>query len=612
MATAQSNRLISKYRSHTCDELRESDQDKSVTLSGWVARKRDHGGVVFIDLRDHYGLTQVVFPAERAQTAEHLRPETVIRVTGKVVLRGQGLVNPKLATGAIEVSAETLEILSPAEVLPFQVADDDNAPEAIRLKHRFLELRRDKLHSNIVLRSRIISALREIMQGLGFLEYQTPILTSSSPEGARDFIVPSRLHPGKFFALPQAPQQFKQLLMVAGFDRYFQIAPCFRDEDARADRTPGEFYQLDMELSFVEEADIQAVNEAMLSQLFGRFAKRACSATPFPRIRWDDAWETYGSDKPDLRNPMVLEDLTSIFSQSQFRVFANALAAGGSLRAIAFSAPASKTKAVPPRKYFDDTTSWFQQLTAGQGLAYLIIENGEVRGSISKFISAAESEALRARYAAMPGPVVLFVVAIPDAASRQTMLSALGKLRLKLGTDLGITESDAFRFCWVTDFPMFERDEHNGEIAFAHNPFSMPQGGMQALQEKKPLEIYSHQYDVVCNGYEIASGAVRNHLPEVMYKVFELAGYGPEVVDQKFGGMIRAFHFGAPPHGGIAFGIDRIVMLLSHEEAIRDVIAFPLTQTAEDLLMGAPSAVSERQLREVHIDVRLPPKVAQA
>ncbi|MBN8549030.1 MAG: aspartate--tRNA ligase [Deltaproteobacteria bacterium] len=589
--------LKSTYRTHTCGELRAEHVGQEVVISGWLLRKRDHGGLVFIDLRDNYGLTQVIASGELGQELQKPRVESVLRIRGTVVAREKNLINSKLATGEIEVKATSIEVLSAAEVIPFQVAEDDNAPETTRLTYRFLELRREKLHRNILLKNHIIRAMREIMWSMNFNEFQTPILTSSSPEGARDFIVPSRLHPGKFFALPQAPQQFKQLLMISGFDRYFQIAPCFRDEDARADRSPGEFYQLDMELSYVEQEDVMRVNENLLTQLFPRFSKGRMTDAPFPRLRYDDAMARYGTDKPDLRVPLEIANVSQVFANSEFRVFKSALGTLGGIWAIKMS-----VSTPPSRKYYDDAVDWFQK-SCGQGLAYLSFDENGYKGSIGKFVSASEADALKAALQ-ISGPAVVWLA----AGAEKEILSGLGRLRVKLGTDFNLTEKDAWRFCWVTDMKFYERNEDTGGIDFVHNPFSMPQGGMDALLSKNPLDIYAYQYDIVCNGYELASGGIRNHLPQIMYKAFEIVGYSKAQVDEKFGGMIKAFTYGAPPHGGIALGVDRIAMLLANEEAIREVIAFPLTQTAEDLLMGAPSPVSDKQLREVHIEVKMPPK----
>lgn len=585
--------LVSCYRTHTCGELRSTDCEKEATLSGWIMRKRDHGGIIFLDLRDHYGVTQVVASGEIATKLEALRIESVITVKGVVKKRENALVNAKIPTGEIEFHCSEFKVVSSAQVLPFQIADDDNAPEPTRLTYRFLDLRREKVHNNIVLRSKVIQAFRDAMQKEGFLEYQTPILTSSSPEGARDFLVPSRFHPGKFFALPQAPQQFKQLLMVSGFDRYFQIAPCFRDEDPRADRSPGEFYQLDMEMSFVEQEDVFKVGEQVMSEVFKKFSSWTVPA-PFPRIPYDESLSKYGTDKPDLRNPLTLSDVSRVFKESSFKVFQGALSAGGKISAIA-----QPVKEIPARKYFDDTVEYFTKMS-GTGLAYLVFEPEGFKGSIAKFISEAEQAELR-KELKIEGPTVVWLAAGP-----KKMLFNLGRLRTKLGDDFSLLEKDAYRFCWITDFPMFEIDEETGALVFAHNPFSMPQGGMEALNTKDPLDIKAWQYDIVCNGYELSSGAIRNHEPEIMYKAFSLVGYDQAAVEAKFGGMIKAFQFGAPPHGGMAPGIDRIVMLLAQESAIRDVIAFPLAQSVEDLLMSAPSEVSEKQLRELHIRVVKP------
>ena len=592
--------LTSIYRTHTCDDLRASDAGATVTLSGWVLRKRDHGGVVFVDLRDNYGLTQVVFNEAGRAEVQDVRVESVIKVTGKVVKRDGAMVNEKLPTGEIELHCERLEVLTTSDVLPFQVAEDDNAPEPTRLTYRFLDLRREKVHENILLRSKVIKRIRELMHERGFQEFQTPILTSSSPEGARDFLVPSRFHPGKFFALPQAPQQFKQLLMVAGFDRYFQIAPCFRDEDPRADRSPGEFYQLDMEMSFVEQEDVFKVGEEVLSELFKSFAKESVTSTPFPRIPYDEAMRTFGSDKPDLRNPLRLSDVSGAFAGCSFQVFNKVIADGGAIFAIPMP-----VMTVPARKYFDETIELFTRWS-GQGLAYLIYEEGGWRGSIQKFVGPAEQQKLIEQLDLKPGQVVFL-----GAGKPKQILSHLGRLRNKLGEDFKLL-SGGYHFCWVTDFPMYEYDEDLRQVVFSHNPFSMPQGGLEALKTMDPLAIKAYQYDIVCNGYELSSGAIRNHQPEIMYKAFEIAGYDQAQVDEKFGGMIKAFKFGAPPHGGMAPGIDRIVMLLAQENAIRDVIAFPMAQSVEDLLMGAPSVPSEKALREVHIRVVMPETPAKA
>jgi aspartyl-tRNA synthetase len=586
--------LTSVYRTHTCSELRSEHAGKTVTLSGWVLRKRDHGGVVFVDLRDNYGHTQVVFNDAGISVIQETRVESVIKVIGVVKQRDSAMVNPKIATGEIEVHCTSVELLSAADVLPFQIAEDDKAPEPTRLTYRFLDLRRDKVHENILLRSNVIRAIREVMHGLGFSEFQTPILTSSSPEGARDFLVPSRFHPGKFFALPQAPQQFKQLLMVSGFDRYFQIAPCFRDEDPRADRSPGEFYQCDIEMSFVEQEDVFAVGEKLLSTVFQRFAKEPVTTAPFVRFTYEESMNSFGSDKPDLRNPLRIKNVSSAFEGTEFQVFRNVLASGGAIHAIV-----TPTMPVPPRKYFDDTIELFKKWS-GQGLAYVIVEEGGWRGSVAKFFGASEQENLTQLLGLQTGQVVFF-----GAGQSKAILPHLGRLLAKFADDFALRTS-GYHFCWITDYPMYEYDEDAKGLVFSHNPFSMPQGGMKALCEQDPLEIRAFQYDIVCNGYELSSGAIRNHQPEIMYKAFEIVGYSKQEVDEKFGGLIKAFKFGAPPHGGFAPGIDRIVMLLAQEQAIRDVIAFPMAQSVEDLMMGAPSVPSEKALREAHIKVVMP------
>ena len=585
--------LKSRYRTHTCAALRAADAGKQATLSGWILRKRDHGGILFIDLRDNYGTTQLVLSGEAARKIEHLRPESVICAQGQVRARASEMINPKIETGEIELHVDRFETLGEAEVLPFQIAEDDNAPEPTRLKYRFLELRREQLHKNILLRSAVIRVMRDVMHKLGFVEFQTPILTSSSPEGARDFIVPSRFHPGKFFALPQAPQQFKQLLMVAGFDRYFQIAPCFRDEDPRADRSPGEFYQLDLEMSFVEQEDVFKICEEMYHTIFTSFTSKFVTPKPFPRIPYRSSIAEFGSDKPDLRNPLRISQVNAIFERTEFRVFRQALDSSGAIHGI--YVPECE---IPPRKFFDDLIAAFQ-VEHGFGIAYLIFDGSELRGNISKFISVEEQAALRQKLG-VASKGVYFVT----AGESEKVLTALGRLRHKLGTHFDLIEKDAFRLCWVYDYPMYERNPDTGQIDFSHNPFSMPQGGMGVLNTKDPLDILAYQYDVVCNGLELCSGAIRNHSPQIMYKAFEIAGYTRDQVEEKFGGMIRAFTYGAPPHGGMAPGVDRIVMLLAEESAIRDVIAFPLAQSVEDLLMGAPSEVSEKQLREVHIQIK--------
>ena len=587
------------YRTHTCGELRKADAGKEVRVSGWIHSVRDHGGVIFIDLRDNYGLTQIVIDPERDfyQALDKWRVESVVQFDGVVVARSAETVNPKLATGEIEVSATGMEMLGEADVLPFQVAKDDNAPEAMRLKYRFLDLRKEKLHNNIILRSKVIAAIRAYMTGAGFTEFQTPILTASSPEGARDYLVPSRLHPGKFYALPQAPQQFKQLLMVSGFDRYFQIAPCFRDEDARADRSPGEFYQLDIEMSFVEQDQIFAVVEGLLQDILKKFSTKKFSTDPFVRIPYREAISRFGSDKPDLRNPLEMIDVSEFFRDSEFKAFASTVANGGVVRAIRAPKVAGK-----PRKFFDDMIA-FAQENGAKGMAYIIWSEGTEKSPIVKFLSREVIDGLKAAGKVEDGDALFFL------ADKEKVACKIGGAVIpELGRRLDLIDQNEFKFCWIVDFPMFEEDEETGEIIFSHNPFSMPQGGMEALNTKEPLDILAWQYDIVCNGVELSSGAIRNHRPEIMYRAFEIAGYGPEVVDQKFGGMINAFKLGAPPHGGIAPGVDRLVMLLADEPNIREVIAFPFNQQAEDLMMNAPSEVTLKQLRELHIEVKLPKK----
>ncbi|MFL6756333.1 MAG: aspartate--tRNA ligase [Sphingomicrobium sp.] len=584
------------YRTHTCADLRASDVGSTVRLSGWIHRKRDHGGVLFVDLRDHYGLTQIVCAAgsETLRVLDQLRAESVVTITGEVVEREGGAVNPKLATGEIEVVARQVEVQSSAAELPMPVAGEADYPEEIRLKYRYLDLRRDRLHANIMLRSKVIASIRRRMIEQGFTEFQTPILTASSPEGARDYLVPSRVHPGKFYALPQAPQMFKQLLMVAGFDRYFQIAPCFRDEDARADRSPGEFYQLDFEMSFVTQDDVFAAIEPVLSGVFDEFGegKFVTPAGEYPRIPYKEALLKYGSDKPDLRNPLLISDVGEHFRGSGFGLFAGLVEKGSVVRAVPAPSTAEKS-----RKFFDDMNEWARG-EGFAGLGYATRKGGEWGGPIAKNHGTEGMDKIAEAMGLGPDDGIFFAAGKEEEAAKLA-----GAARTRVAEQLDLIEQGAFRFCWIVDFPMFEFNEEQQKIDFSHNPFSMPQGGMEALETKEPLDILAWQYDIVCNGVELSSGAIRNHRPDIMYKAFEIAGYKREEVDSGFPGMIGAFKFGAPPHGGSAPGIDRIVMLLADEPNIREVILFPMNQKAEDLMMNAPAPVMEKQLKELSIRI---------
>jgi aspartyl-tRNA synthetase len=588
-----------QYRSHTCGGLSRQHVGQDVRLSGWVHRKRDHGNLLFIDLRDHYGITQAVIDTSSPifRDVEATRVESVITITGKVVARSPETVNPKLATGEIEVAISEFVLQSAADTLPIQVNQEGDFPEDLRLRYRFLDLRTERMHANIILRAQVIASIRRRMIEQGFTEFQTPILTSSSPEGARDYLVPSRIHPGKFYALPQAPQQFKQLLMVAGFDRYFQIAPCFRDEDGRADRSPGEFYQLDFEMSFVTQEDVFAAIEPVLGGVFDEFSRgRKVTKPPFPRIAYDEAMLKYGSDKPDLRNPLVISDVSEVFRDSAFNVFAKSVAGGGVVRGI--PAPGA---AKQPRSFFDKLNDWARGEGA-PGLGYITFDGGQAKGPIAKFLDEPRLAKLRELAKIGDGDAVFFVCDKKGPAEKFA-----GVARKKLGEEMNLIAPDEFRFCWIVDFPMFEMNEDTGKIEFSHNPFSMPQGGLEALETKDPLTIKAFQYDIVCNGVELSSGAIRNHKPDIMYKAFGIAGYSREEVEARFGGMLNAFKFGAPPHGGSAPGIDRIVMLLADEPNIRQVVAFPMNQQAQDLLMQAPSPVEPARLKELHIKLDLPP-----
>ena len=589
------------YRTHTCGELRREHVGRTARLSGWVHRKRDHGHLLFVDLRDHYGITQCVVEggAEAFAAVDALRPESVVTVTGPVVERSDDTVNDAIPTGHVELRIRELTVRSVAAELPMPVFGEQEYPEDTRLRYRFLDLRREQMHRNIMLRSAVVASIRRRMIEQGFTEFQTPILTASSPEGARDFLVPSRIHPGKFYALPQAPQQFKQLIMMAGFDRYFQIAPCFRDEDARADRSPGEFYQLDLEMSFVTQEDVFAAVEPVLHGVFEEFGTRPVAPLPFPRIPYDDAMLKYGTDKPDLRNPLEIADATAAFAGSNFKLFAAAIAQGAVVRAV--PAPGAAAK---PRSFFDRMNEWARG-EGYAGLGYVVFDGDTAKGPIAKQLDAERLARIRACAGAGAGDAVFFATAKAPVAAELA-----GHARTRLAEELGLLDRSSHRFCWVVDFPMFERDEE-GRIGFSHNPFSMPQGGLDALRAQDPLGVRSYQYDVVCDGVELSSGAIRNHVPEIMFEAFRIAGYSREAVEAQFSGMLHGLRYGAPPHGGIAPGIDRIVRLIADEPNIREVIMFPMNQRAEDLMMGAPSPADARHLRELRLRV-VPPDAPAA
>ncbi len=587
------------YRTHTCGELRAGDAGGEVRLSGWVHRKRDHGGVIFIDLRDHYGLTQVVVHPDKPffGEAERVRNESVITVTGNLVKRSDETVNPEMATGEVELVAGEFHVENPADILPFTVNQELEVPEELRLEHRFLDLRREKMQRNILLRSETAALMRQHLHERGFHELHTPILTSSSPEGARDYLVPSRLYPGKFYALPQAPQQFKQLYMVAGFDKYFQIAACFRDEDSRADRSPGEFYQLDLEMSYITQDDLFDEVEPLMARLFRELSNKRMKFEKFPRLPYRTAMDKYGTDKPDLRYGLEMVDLTDIFGDCKLNIFKNAARGGGVIKAIPAKGAGAKS-----RKFFDDTEA-FAKAEGAKGLAWISVKEGEMKGPIVKFLSDGERAALAERAGLEEGDACFF-----GAGDRGETNALLGKVRAYLGKQMDLIDGDEVAFCWIVDFPMFEFDVETQKIDFSHNPFSMPQGGMDALENQDPLDVLAYQYDIVCNGVELSSGAIRNHRPDIMLKAFEIVGYSEDFVKDKFPALWKAFHYGAPPHGGIAPGLDRIVMLLADEPNIREVIAFPMNQRAQDLLMNAPNDPLPGHLDELHLEVKLPPE----
>ena len=592
---------MNKYRTHNCNELRSNKVGDEVVLSGWINKKRDHGNLLFIDLRDNYGITQCIIDKENSnfEILEKIQLETVIKINGKVVKRSDDSINKEIETGEIEVAIKTFKILGECKELPMPVFSDQEYSEEIRLKYRFLDLRRKKIHENIILRSKVISFIRDEMNKLGFLEFQTPILTSSSPEGARDFLVPSRLNPGKFYALPQAPQQFKQLVMVSGFDKYFQIAPCFRDEDARADRSPGEFYQLDLEMSFVEQEDIFEVVEKLFISTFKRFSQKKILFTKFPRISYKDAMLKYGCDKPDLRNPLIINDITEIFLREDvsFEIFKKLVKSGSQVRCIVTKDTKNK-----PRSFFDGIDKWAKEQGAS-GLAYFTIEEKEdllAKGPVGKFFTKDALKAIMAKTGAQIGDSIFLACGKKYELEKITSMA-----REKIASELDLIDENVFAFCWIVDYPMFENDELTNKIKFSHNPFSMPQGEIDKINFDKPLEILAYQYDIVCNGIELSSGAIRNHIPELMYKLFNIAGYSKTDVDNKFSGMVNALSYGAPPHGGIAPGIDRIIMLLANEKNIREVTMFPMNQNAQDLMMNAPSDVSDKQLKELNLSLKL-------